>query len=155
MADELDAETRRFYDLAALAKAAFGRGELDSAEALADELLTLAIGREQDWNYGNAIHHGHLVRGQVALSRGDVEAARAELLLGGKTRGSPQLDTFGPNMALAAALIAVGETAVALEYFELVRVFWDHHRGRLDGWAEDVNAGRTPRFGPNMVYGRG
>jgi hypothetical protein len=136
-----------FYDLAELAEAAFSEGDLQRAVKLADELLKLAIGRERDWNYGNAIHKGHIVRGQVALARGNVESARIELLLAGGTPGSPQLDTFGPDTTLAEQLLGLGETAVVLAYLDLIRVFWRMHGGRLDAWTEDILEGRPPAFG--------
>jgi hypothetical protein len=38
-----------------------------------------------------------------------------------------------------------------LEYFELCRKFWSDH-GKLDEWREDVEVGRMPEFGGNLIY---
>ncbi len=104
------------------------------AAAFARELLELAERYRADWNYGNAIHKGHLILGRVALRRGDLDAARRELLLAGRTPGSPQLDSFGPNMTLAKELLKAGEKGVVLEYFELCRRFWVMGAQHLAYW---------------------
>jgi hypothetical protein len=62
------------------------------------------------------------------------------------------MNSFGPNMTLAKALIESGEKATVLEYFDLCGEFWRLHRGRLDDWREAVKAGRTPDFGANLFY---
>lgn len=91
----------RFYALADAAKSAVNVGEPDKAQRYAAELLRVAPKYRGDWNYGNAIHDGHIVLGRVALARGDKRVAIKHLLAAGKTPGSPQLDSFGPNMSLA------------------------------------------------------
>ena len=142
----------RFVMLDSAAKRAVERGALDTASVRAGELLALADGYPQDWNYGNAIHDGHLVLGRVALALGDVEKAKDELLAAGRTPGSPQLNSFGPNMRLAEDLLRVGERDVVLQYFELCDTFWEMNRGRLSQWSAEVQDGRAPTFGPNLVY---
>ena len=122
------------------------------AAAFAHELLELAERYRTDWNYGNAIHKGHLILGRVALRRGDLDAARSELLLAGRTPGSPQLDSFGPNMTLAKELLEAGEKAVVLEYFELCRRFWVMGAQHLAYWSAAINDSRVPDFGPNLRY---
>ena len=59
----------------------------------------------------------------------------------GATPGSPQLNSFGPNMSLASDLLQQGETEAVLAYFELCRVFWTMGGSRLDAWTQDVLAG--------------
>lgn len=142
----------RFYGLADAAKEKLRDGDLDTADALASELLALAPQFPGDWNHGNAIHHGHKVRGLVALAHGDVARARVELLASGDTEGSPQLVSFGPSMALAQALLARGEIATVLEYFEQCRRFWEMGREDLDEWTADVKAHREPAFFANLCY---
>lgn len=70
----------------------------------------------------------------------------------GDTPGSPQLNSFGPNMTLARDLLQRGETAPVLAYFEQVRRFWKMGGGRLDAWSAAVEAGRIPDFGGNLLY---
>ena len=70
----------------------------------------------------------------------------------GETPGSPQLNSFGPNMSLARDLLEQGETEAVLAYFELCRVFWKMGGSRLDAWAREVRAGNLPAFGANLSY---
>ena len=57
-------------------------------------------------------------------------------------------------MSLARDLLAVGERESVLAYFEQCRVFWGKgdHGLELSAWAADVRAGRSPRFGANLIY---
>jgi hypothetical protein len=149
----------RFLGLRSAAERALWRGDLDEAEAHALELLRIAERFQEDWHYGNAVHHGHSLLGRVALGRNNLTQAIEHLHESGKTPGSPQLKSFGPNMLLAKALLELGETDAVLKYFDLCRDFWRAGawtaatgRHPLDGWEEDVRADRTPEFGPNLVY---
>lgn len=154
MAELRDALTPRdrYYALADAAKTTVYFGSLEDAETYARELLDLAERRRRCWNLGNALHDGHLVLGLVALRRGDIETAKAELLLAGDTPGSPQLDSFGPNPSLARELIERGERDAVIAYFERIRGFWEMERGRLDAWTADVRADRMPDFGANPLF---
>jgi hypothetical protein len=143
----------RFYALPALAKAAFEAGEFDKAERYARELLTAAPGNEKDWNYGNAVFFGNMVLGRVALRRdGNVGLAKTLLMSSGSTPGSPQLNSFGPNMSLAKDLLAVGERDTVLEFFTRCRAFWSLGQKKLDEWTATVRGGGTPEFGANLLY---
>jgi hypothetical protein len=98
---------------------ALHQGRVDDAGALGAELLDGVAKYPGDWNVGNAIHKGNILLGRVALRRGDLDEAKSRLLAAGRTPGSPQLDSFGPNMALAEELLQRGEKQVVLEYFDL------------------------------------
>jgi hypothetical protein len=146
-------ELHRFYELSRLANAAFDAGELDKAESYAKELLGVAPRYPKDCNYGNAIFFGNMVVGRVALRRDhNVALAKASLLAAGRTPGSPQLNSFGPNMSLAKDLLAAGERDVVLEFFELCRSFWKMGGARLDDWTHMVKGGGIPDFGANLRY---
>lgn len=145
-------ESTRFYRLDDLAKQAFEAGEIEKASKYANELLETAQKYPKDWNYGNAIHHGNNVLGRVALKQGDVKRADEYLLNAGKTPGSPQLNSFGPNMCLAKELLEKGEKDAVLQYFELCRKFWSMGAEKLDNWTKEVKAGKTPDFGENLSY---
>jgi tetratricopeptide (TPR) repeat protein len=147
-----DNELLRFYALNGAAKAAFEVGKVDEAKELAQSALDLAPKYRDDWNYGNAIHDGHMVLGRVALKSGDVEVAKRELLLAGATPGSPQLDSFGPNMSLAKDLLEQKQTDTVVEYFTLCAKFWDLERGNLMRWSVLAKAGEMPDFGANLLY---
>jgi len=145
-------EEARFYALNDSAKESFQSGHIDEARKFAKEILEIAPRFKKDWNYGNAIQDGNLVLGRIAVKEGRINDAKQFLLEAGKSKGSPQMDTFGPNMSLAKDLLEKGEKTVVLEYFELCRKFWQMHRGRLDEWSQEVKAGRIPNFGANLVY---
>lgn len=118
----------------------------------AEEALRLANGYQDDWNYGNAIHKANLALGRVALRENDLDGATRFLLRAGATPGSPQLNTFGPNMLLAKELFERGETGVLLEYFQLCGRFWEEHGEELSGWSQQVRQNVQPDFGANVLY---
>lgn len=142
----------RWTTLIWVATAAFDAGVFDKAERYAFELLEMAAGREGHWNHGNAIHHANLVLGRVAMASGNAVLAADYLLAAGRTPGSPQLDAFGPGMALARRLLDAGERDAVLEFLELCGEFWKLDRGRLDSWTAAVKAGQTPYFGTRLVF---
>jgi hypothetical protein len=90
----------------------------------------------------------------IALRAGDVETARRHLIESGKTPGSPQLNSFGPNMSLAKELLEHGERKVVLEYLDLLEVFWQGDRPlqTLLGWRGMIERGKLPDFGANLIY---
>lgn len=144
----------RLLSLRGIATRAFERRDYDKAARLARELLVLAEQYRNDWSYGNAFHHGHLLLGRVAFARGDLVGPGVELLEAGRTPGSPQLNSFGPNMTLARELLGSGQTAPVRAYFSLCRRFWlpQFADPKLNEWDSDVVARREPRFGANLVY---
>jgi hypothetical protein len=116
-------------------------------------LLKTARTRSGQWDKGNLIHHGHLIRGHVVLRAGDDDEATEHLLAAGRTKGSPQLDSFGPNMTLAKALLERAQRQAVLEYFRECAVFWTSGIERLSLWQRTVEEGGIPDFGPNLRYG--
>ncbi len=131
---------------------AFQQGDRAGAASLARRLLVLAAEHPMRWYTGNAIHHGHLMLGRVALADGDVATARAELLASADNGGSPQLKSFGPNMRLARDLLQVGERDVVRQYLALCRSFWTYGGKRLDAWDAAIAAGQMPDFGANLEH---
>jgi hypothetical protein len=138
-----------------LARGAFDAGKLDAARSHAEELLRLTESEaisEYFRHNGNAIHYGHLVLGRVAFQRGDIEDAKLHLLASAQSKGSPNLNSFGPNMSLAKDLLKAGEREAVLSYFELCGQFWKCGQDRLTLWKSDIESGRIPLFGANLVY---
>jgi hypothetical protein len=142
----------KFYRLVALAKAAFDAGEMDKATAYGHKLIDMAAQYPTDWNYGNAIYFGNWVLGRVALQHGDSTNAGEYLLRAAATPGSPQLNSFGPNTALAQELLEKRQTAVVLQYFDLCAKFWKLENGKLAEWTAVVKGGGVPDFGANLLY---
>ncbi len=145
-------EEQRFYALDSAAKESFVAGNYSAAGQYARELQALLPKYKKDWNYGNAIQDANLVLGRLALLNGKLAEAKQYLIAAGKSPGSPQMDSFGPNMSLANDLLAKGEQQVVLEYFQLCRKFWKFHEEKLDQWSKEVESGSIPDFGANLVY---
>lgn len=152
---DLDAarnQAERFYALNRAAKNALNEGKTEEAERLANELLQMARTRTNDWNHGNAIQDSNQVLGRIALSKDDIAEAKKRLLASADSKGSPQMNSFGPNMQLAKELLAKGEKEVVLEYFDRCSEFWKMGAERLATWSESVSKGQTPDFGANLHY---
>ena len=143
---------KKFYDDTRMITDLFAKGDDVGASNLAKSLLEDAEGFAHDWNYGNAVHAANIVLGRIAMKKEDLEAAGKYLIAAGNTPGSPQLNTFGPDMNLARELLAAGEKKVVLDYFELCTKFWKMNDGRLKEWATLVENGKTPEFGANLRY---
>jgi hypothetical protein len=147
-------ETNRFHQLGELLKEEYENQNWTELEKLALEYLDLAKNFSSDWNYGNAIHHANLVLGMIKLENDDLESAKDYLLRAGKTKGSPQLKSFGPNMSLAKNLLEFGEKEVVLEYLELVKKFWNPIFSffKVRKWRRIIKQGSIPNFGANNIY---
>ncbi len=152
-------ELERFYALGNAARNVLRDGKLKEAEALAKELARLAPKYKQDWNYGNAIADANQVLGQIALSEGDVGEAKKHLLASADSKGSPQLNSFGPSFILARALAEKGERETVIAFLDLVARFWanpdertepnskrlaSEHLQQLESWKEQLRAGKVP-----------
>jgi hypothetical protein len=124
-------------------KAAIGANELDRAREIALRLV------EHPEN-GNAVHHGNNILGRISLVSGNLDAAKEHLIAAGNTPGSPQLDSFGPNMQLAPSLLEEGETTAVIQYLQLCERFWP--QPMLDQWREEILNGGVPTFGANLRY---
>ena len=134
----------RFYPLTELANSALYLGATNDARAYAQRLLAIAPQFKDSWNYGNAIHDGNEVLGRIAVQEGQLAEAKRCLLEAGRSPGSPQLDSFGPDMGLAQDLLHRGEREAVLEYLRLCSRFWKDNRGLLDQWSDAIKAGKTP-----------
>ena len=142
----------RLNDLPEANQAAFEAGDYEQAAAYSNEALSLAQQPEYADISADAIHYGNIVLGRIALRSGDIAAASAYLLKSAAIRGSPHLQTFGPNMMLAKELLEKGERQSVLEYFDLCGKFWSLDDGKLKQWNSAVLSGKTPDFGPNLRY---
>jgi hypothetical protein len=138
-----DAEDR-LSTLADASEAALNAGDTDKAREYARQVVDGAESLRGTWNYGNAIHDGHRILGHVALREGDVDAARTHLLESAKTPGSPQLNSFGPELTLARDLLAKGERDAVIQYLQSLRTFWKGSDAAIDNWIVLIRGGRTP-----------
>lgn len=146
-------EEKRFYQLTKMTSKAFENGEIENAKSYAKSLLEQAekIGNK-NWNYGNALHVANFTLGRIALVDGKTDEAKRYLLESGKTPGSPQLNSFGPNMVLAKELLEKEEREAVIQYFELCAKFWKEDDGKLNAWKTKMLNGEMPDFGANLRY---
>ncbi|MGZ8832486.1 MAG: RNA polymerase subunit sigma-24, partial [Thermoanaerobaculia bacterium] len=89
---------------------------------------------------------------RVALARGDRATSQHELLLAGRTPGSPQLNSFGPNMALANDLLRAGERETVFEYFDECERFWESGGKPIHRWKTLARFHLPPDFGANLLF---
>ena len=146
---ELSDELERGVMLRYLGTTAFQAGNIEKAGAYAKEMLE---GNAEGWNHGNRIHFGNLILGRIALLERNIEEAKSRLVAAGETPGSPQLNSFGPDMTLAQELLAHGEADVVLEYLSLCSEFWELDRGKLEHWTAQIKNGQTPDFRSDLRF---
>jgi hypothetical protein len=139
-------ESDLFYALPRGAMAAFHLEKHDYATELAERALALTPSYKDDWNIGNAIHFAHTVLGLGALHNNDLTRTVRELGEAGATRGSPQLDSFGPTMELAKAVLRRGESEAVLAYLQQCRTFWKMGGVWLDLWEQKIRGRTVPNF---------
>ena len=147
IAYKLSTDERRDVLLKPIAETALTANKPKKAREYAEKMLSQS---RPGWNYGNNIHYGNIILGRLALAAGDIEQAKKRLIEAGKTSGSPQLNSFGPSMALAKELLEKGQKDVVLEYFELCSKFWRSGNNRLNRWSVKVEDGKIPNFGTNL-----
>ncbi len=140
-ARDLESNGSRHAELVNVAKAAYLAGLHERAASTARQVLAECGQYESEWFHGNSVHHANIVLGQVALANGDLEEAARRLEAAGKTPGSPQLNSFGPDLTLARALLAVGRAESVATYLQECSRFWRTRRPLLDDWIAQIRAG--------------
>ena len=135
---------KRFYALDDLIKSAYEANDLTTVTNLANEYLSLATTYRCNWNYGNAIHDANKYLGLISLKSGDQTAAAGYLLKSGKSSGSPQLNSFGPDPSLADALLKAGHTEPVKVYLRDIKKFWKMENGQVDEWLASIDKGERP-----------
>jgi hypothetical protein len=135
---------KRFYSLDDLIKSAYEANDLSLANSLANEYLRLASTYRCNWNYGNAIHDANRYLGLISLKDGDQAAAVDYLLKSGKSTGSPQLNSFGPDLDLADALLQAGHAEPVKVYLGDIKKFWKMENGQVDERLAGIDKGERP-----------
>ena len=128
--------------LSNLAQSAQVAGDTEKAKQYAKQMLN-QVG--SDWNSGNKVHYANITLGKIALADGDIETAGQYLIKAGKTKGSPQLNSFGPDFSLAKALLEKEQNKVVLEYLDLCGNFWVLGKDRLAQWSKAINDNQIPK----------
>jgi hypothetical protein len=126
--------------LGAHARALFNAGATREAGEAAREWLSENTDTDA-WYFGNVIHDANLLLGRIALSANSPDQAGQFLLRSADTPGSPQLNSFGPNLILARELVEAGQTEIVLRYLDRIAEFWGHpYRVNGEGPPEGRNA---------------
>lgn len=146
---ELSGDAARPDLLPHLAMTSFVAGDLEKASSFAESALKPVAEANVR---GRNVHFGNLVLGRIALLDGDLEEAGSRLLAAGRTEGSATLKSFGPDMALAKALLERGEKQTVVRYLELCLDFWESGQDTLRDWIALVEGGRTPDFSRNLRF---
>jgi hypothetical protein len=136
----------RFYQLGNTVQAAYEHADDVELAQRAREWQELAAVYRCNWNYGNAIHDANRYLGLASLRAGRLDDAAGFLVLAGKSTGSPQLDTFGPDLDLADALLKRGKTQAVTEYLRGVHQFWEMDNGQVEQWIAAIKKGETPKL---------
>ncbi len=140
----LQTDSDRFHMLTQMAPIAVDAGRPRKAVRYAKKLLRHATKFRANWNHGNAVHYAYSALGRVALSAKRIGEAKRHLIASAKTKGSPQLNSFGPNQDLAAELLARGETKTVIRYLERCRKFWKMGQPQIDAWTMSIReTGKT------------
>jgi hypothetical protein len=132
-----------------MARLACQSGQMEKAEQYAREALRTPS--PTPVRAADAIHTGNNVLGLIALQRGDIGGARAYLLASTRTSGSQILNRWGPNLALAKALLEKGQNDAVLEYFELSRAFV-RNNPKLFEWIATLKGGRGPDLSREYLW---
>ncbi len=138
-------DQNKYYAMGDYCRAAYNAGEYIEAEYCSTNLLKAAFNYRDDWNYGNAIHYGNIIIGNIRLRNGDVVSARKHLIAAGNTPGSPQLRALGPDFSLAKRLLLAGDKKTVLKYLKLCSVFWRKEE-KIQYWMRQINKGQIPDF---------
>lgn len=121
-------------------------GNFDEAKKYSNELLRLNKIVDENWNYGNAIHHAHTIIGLVSFENNDIISARNHLNKSSKTPGSPQLDSFGPVLILAQKMIEAGEIEPCKKFLKNCKKFWKMEDGKISAWLLEIDNGHIPQM---------
>lgn len=139
-------DDERFSILTKAAKIAFETKNYDAARNYAEELLETSKTNKNNWNYGNAVHDRNMVLGLLAINLGNINLVAEYLIKAGETPGSPQLDSFGPDLDLANELLKIGKKDEVLTYLNSIKKFWDMDGGLIDKWINEINNGKKPEL---------
>lgn len=140
------ARLNRFYSLDDKITEAYEVNDFDQSKALLAEYLELADIYRCNWNYGNAIHDANRILGLISLKDGNIDEAVKYLLASGKSTGSPQLDTFGPELDLANELLKLGKKEEVKAYLLDISSFWEMDDGSVDRWVKEIANGELPEL---------
>jgi hypothetical protein len=135
-----------FYDIPSKMAAAQKANDLKRVSSLANEYLSEAAHYRCNWNYGNAIHDANVVLGMHAIEQKNIAIAAAHLRAAGASPGSPQLNSFGPTLILAKAVLDAGDRDAVIAYLDGIEKFWRMDNGAVVKLKAQIASGKRPSF---------
>ncbi|MES2817668.1 MAG: hypothetical protein V4812_01605 [Pseudomonadota bacterium] len=146
VAEKYSPKAYRFYSISKKLERALETDAYADSVRLATEYLALAEDFKDDWNYGNALHDANAALGMVAMRQGKPSVAAEYLLKAGNSPGSPQMDSFGPDLQLADSLLASGNRTVVIEYLKRISQFWAPEAQTISSVIEKIEHGEMIRL---------
>ena len=101
-----------------------------------------------NWNYGNATYLGHTVLGLLALHKGDIQLAVAELRESGNTVGTTWI--IRSDVRLAKELLEQGRSQEVIDFLHQCARFWTTGGRWLFIWEKKIARGVIPNFFMNL-----
>jgi len=144
----------RFINLNSLIYESYMSKDLLKVQELLLEYQNIAVQYKGHWNYGNAIHVSNIFLGLIAVEENNIAKAKEYLINSGLIKGSPQINSFGPNMILAKVLLEKGETEVVLKYIDLSKKYWNFFVRffYLRKWKKKIRNNQNPNFRSHLIY---
>jgi hypothetical protein len=115
-----------------------------AAKKFAGQLVATAPKFKTDPAFGDAVHWGNIVLGELALRNEKTDDAVAYLNAAAQTPGSATIAGTGPDFHLAKGVLAKGERSAVHDYLTACKKFWPAGREKLNSWLTIVDAGGTP-----------
>lgn len=128
------------------AELAYEIEDYEKAKKYSLESLSLSDKYRNDWNYGNSIHNSNMILGRLSLKDGSIENAKKFLLKSAESKGSPQLDSFGPSLKLANDLLLAGQRDIVLTYLNSISSFWKMDDGCVSRWIKQIENNEIPKL---------
>ena len=144
--ENLTTSLKWFYQLEYEIEKAYKNNNYAEVERLVKQNLDYAKKYRCNWNYGNAIYSSNLILGLISFNKGEIDKSTEYLIRAGKTPGSPQLDSFGPNFDLANKLLRKGRHEEVKLFLKDINRFWKTSDGLVEEWITEINNGKTPNL---------
>ncbi len=143
--------TTRSRRLPTLVKAAWYAGDFGQLQIFAADMKQM-LKSDPKGNQGSLIFWANTADGLLAVHRGNYREAADCLLKSAETPGSTKLNSFGPNMLLARAVLEHGDKESVLKFFTRCERFWKIGKKQMERWAKDMRLGDMPNFGAHLYY---
>lgn len=147
---ELTSTDRELLDIRLdLTRVAVQAEDWELVREVAERVLRENETCERTFQYGNAIHWPNIALGHAAMAHDDLASAAEYLVRAGKTPGSPQLNSFGPDRDLARAILQRGERPAVLTYLADCARFWSGREALLAKWRDAIARGEPTELEPS------